>query len=102
MFAFSWAFFFSTIPLISIRLFASKDDVKHMFNQSRRRLLNKIIFKFYLLSHQNVLFYTLLAIPIYILVGMFCLLKEKKNNLKIILILFSSILNNQVHGFWHS
>lgn len=71
MFIFAWGFFFSTIPLILLRVLTSNDQnsCQHMFNQSRRRYIQKILFRLYLLSHQDRLFYFLIFIPFYTLIG---------------------------------
>lgn len=71
MFLYSWGFFMATLPLIFLRIFTSNDDnyIKYMCNLSRRRYIRKVIFKLFLLSHQDKLFYPIIILPFYSLVG---------------------------------
>lgn len=42
---------------------------RHMFNLSRRSYFRKLIFKAYILSHTDKLFYPLVLVPIYLCIG---------------------------------
>lgn len=71
MFLYSWGFFMATLPLIFLRIFTSNDDnyIKYMCNLSRRRYIRKVIFRLFLLSHQDKLFYPIIILPFYSVIG---------------------------------
>lgn len=71
MFLYSWSFLIATLPLIFLRIFTSNEDnyIKYMCNLSRRRYIRKVVFRLFLLSHQDKLFYPIIILPLYSLIG---------------------------------
>lgn len=66
-----WGVIIAVIPLSVIRMFTYSDNAyfRHMFNLSRRSYFRKLIFKAYILSHTDKLFFPLVFVPIYLCIG---------------------------------
>ncbi|KAH9394484.1 Transmembrane protein 62 [Tyrophagus putrescentiae] len=66
-----WGVIIAVIPLSVIRVFTYSDNAyfRHMFNLSRRSYFRKLIFKAYILSHTDKLFFPLVFVPIYLCIG---------------------------------